>query len=322
LELAAVPGNPAPPGAVVLRIETQDGIALRVAYWPASAAPRGTAAVIPGYAECIEIYFEVVAELLQRRFGVVVIDWRGQGLSDRPLADPRKGHVDDFAAYQNDLRTLQKDVLQILCPQPWLALGHSMGGAHLLVQAQAGCSPFSRIVLTAPLIDFGSYYTFSNSFLKQVLRSAAGAAAAAGLAKSFAPSGARSGARWPFSAELLTADATRYARGAQLALARPDLAILGPTFGWTSAALTQLARFAMPGFPASIATPISIIAAGADRLTSPAAAAAFAKDLQRGEFHLIPGARHHILMERDCIRAQFWELFDAFVADVEIERSA
>jgi lysophospholipase len=322
LELVSVADNPAPPGAVVARIATADGIALRVARWPASAAPRGTVAVIPGYAECIELYFEVVAELLDRRFGVVALDWRGQGLSGRPLADPRKGHVDDFAAYQNDLRALHEGVLQIFCPRPWLALGHSMGGTHLLAQAQAGSSPFTRIVLTAPLVDFGPYYTHSSSFLKSALRLAARAATAAGLGRAFAPSGVRSGAGWPFKAELLTADAARHARGTRLALARPDLAILGPTLGWTSAAFTQLARFEEPDYPASIATPISIIAAGADRLTSPAAAAAFAKELRHGEFHLIAGARHHILMERDCVRAQFWALFDAFVADVETGRAA
>lgn len=84
LDLASLPDNPAPPGAIVTRIKTTEGMALRVARWPAGAPPRGTSAVLPDYAECIEIYFEVVRELLERGFAVAVMDWRGQGLSTPP----------------------------------------------------------------------------------------------------------------------------------------------------------------------------------------------------------------------------------------------
>ena len=81
------------------------------------------------------------------------MDWRGQGLSDRDLKDSRKGHVDDFGFFERDLDALHQQVLQFLCPEPWFALGHSMGGAILLAQARAGRSPFARMVLSAPMID-------------------------------------------------------------------------------------------------------------------------------------------------------------------------
>ena len=50
-----------------------------------------------GRAEFIEKYFETVRELRARGFAVATIDWRGQGGSERALADPRKGHVGDFS---------------------------------------------------------------------------------------------------------------------------------------------------------------------------------------------------------------------------------
>ena len=48
--------------------------------------PRGTVVLLTGRGEFIEKYAtEVVGELLERGFAVVALDWRGQGLSDRPL---------------------------------------------------------------------------------------------------------------------------------------------------------------------------------------------------------------------------------------------
>ena len=48
-----------------------------------------------------------VGELLERRFAVVALDWRGQGGSARELENPRKGHVDDFALYERDVAALE-----------------------------------------------------------------------------------------------------------------------------------------------------------------------------------------------------------------------
>jgi lysophospholipase len=46
-------------------------------------ANRGSVVVSPGRSEPIEKYFEVVQDLLDRGFVVLVHDWRGQGLSHR-----------------------------------------------------------------------------------------------------------------------------------------------------------------------------------------------------------------------------------------------
>ena len=153
MDLFPTPANPAPPDAIVTPVRTADDLLLRVVRWVPQGEPLGTVVVIQGRTEFIEKYFEVAGELLARGFVVVAMDWRGQGLSDRDLNDSRKGHVDDFAFFERDLDALHQQVLQFLCPEPWFALGHSMGGAILLAQARAGRSPFARMVLTAPMID-------------------------------------------------------------------------------------------------------------------------------------------------------------------------
>ena len=49
----------------------------------AAARRKGTVCIFPGRTEFIEKYFEVVRDLRARGFAVAVLDWRGQGLSDR-----------------------------------------------------------------------------------------------------------------------------------------------------------------------------------------------------------------------------------------------
>ncbi|MGH6936295.1 MAG: alpha/beta hydrolase, partial [Methylocella sp.] len=147
MELCTISGNPVPPGAVVLAIAARDKWNLRAARWSCGADCAGTIAILPGRAEFIEKYFEVIGELLSRNFDVAILDWRGQGLSGRLVDDPGKGHIRDFRAYGNDLEALAEQVLEPFCRPPWFALGHSMGAAIALAQARAGRSPFARMVL-------------------------------------------------------------------------------------------------------------------------------------------------------------------------------
>ena len=103
LDLVATPRNPIPPGARVYALNAVDNVSLRMARFSPPGAPRATVALFQGRAEFIEKYFETIDDLLARGFEVVTLDWRGQGGSERELANPRKGHVDDFAQYQRDL---------------------------------------------------------------------------------------------------------------------------------------------------------------------------------------------------------------------------
>ncbi|MBA3324054.1 MAG: alpha/beta hydrolase, partial [Rhodobacteraceae bacterium] len=94
----------APDGGRPLWLDTQDGLRLRAAVW--SEGARGTAIVLPGRTEYVEKYGRVVRRLTERGLAVAVIDWRGQGLSDRHPSAPRLGHVEDFRHYQHDVAAL------------------------------------------------------------------------------------------------------------------------------------------------------------------------------------------------------------------------
>ena len=140
--------NPAPPGAAVEAVKTLDGRMLRLARWdaPAGVAPAGTVLVCQGRSEFLEKYFETIGELLARGFAVVTFDWRGQGLSERELPDPRKGHIDDFALYERDAAAVFAHMALVGCPQPWWGLAHSMGAAVMLrTAAELGTGVFAKV---------------------------------------------------------------------------------------------------------------------------------------------------------------------------------
>jgi lysophospholipase len=308
MTLISIPSNPVPEGAVEGRIETEDGTAIRFARWPATGVRRGTVCVFPGRAEMIEKYFEGVSELRSRGFAVAVMDWRGQGGSQRMLADPRKGHVGDFGEYQLDLDAFMKQIVLPDCPPPYFALAHSMGGANLLRALHEGKRWFDRVVLCAPMIDLClmRYRETSRFFVRLMARTGFGGRYIAG-------GGPVAVTNRPFVGNPVSSDPVRYEKGAAIVEAEPSLGLGSPTYGWTAAAFRQIDAFEDPTYPAALHHPILIIAAGNDRLVSTPAAEKFAIRLRAGAIITIPGSLHEILMEREVVRSQFWAAFDAFV---------
>src|SRR5258708_18787434 len=153
MTLHSIPVNPVPEGAVAGHIVTPDGLKLRYARWNPTGPRRGTICLFSGRTEMIEKYFEVIRELRERGLAVAVLDWRGQGGSDRLLEDPRKGHVRSFDDYQIDLEVFMREIVLPYCPAPIFGLAHSMGGAILLEAIHLGRRWFDRLVLCAPMID-------------------------------------------------------------------------------------------------------------------------------------------------------------------------
>jgi len=306
IELVATPDNPVPPESEVFTVTTSDGRRLRAARFTPRLHGRGTVALFGGRAEYIEKYFETIRQLLSRGLHVVAMDWRGQGGSERDLADPRKGHVDDFSYYQRDLDAFCAQVVE-RAPAPWFALAHSMGATILLEHMASGRTPFERLVLTAPMIDFhGLRFPRGARLLADSLDML-------GLGGRFIPGG--SGAsldEQPFETNPLTSDARRYARNCAILRTAPHLAIGDPTVGWVNAAFRQMARLQSPEFPLRARSPALIVASGRDAVVDTAATERFVERLDLAEMIIVPGARHEIMMERDELRNQFWRALDAF----------
>lgn len=311
-QLVGLAKNPVPSGAVVGTVKAFDGHELRFARWEANQLPHvGTVCLFGGRTEFIEKYFEAVADLRRRGFAVAMLDWRGQGGSDRLLSNPRKGFVRDFADYEADLARFLREVVLPDCPPPYLGLAHSMGGNVLLRAAARANLWFDKIVLSAPMIRI-------NSASLPTSRAAARAASRSmcwlGASTAYVPDGNDDyGEAVPFEENALTTDRERYLRNNAIVAAAPPLGLGSPTYGWLYQAFRSMQMITRPSHLAAIRVPILFVLGGDDRIADSPFVEDYAARLKLARSITIPYARHEIIQERDGLRQQFWAAFDAFV---------
>ncbi len=308
MTLVSIPANPVPDNVVTGILKTPDLVDLRFARWAPPPGRKGTVCIFQGRAEFIEKYFETARNLRARGFAVATLDWRGQGLSQRALHDPLKGHVRSFRDYEADLETFMREVVLPDCPPPYFAIGHSMGASILTRIAHRGHRWFDRMVLCAPLIKLAekSFTPYARPVVK-VLN-------CVGMGRAYVPGGSSAViASQSFVGNLLTSDPVRHARTVAILEKAPELGLGSPTNAWASAAFSMMSEFETAAYPAKIRQPILMIAAGRDETVSTAAIEDFSARLRAGAHLIIPGSRHEMMMESERYREQFWAAFDAFV---------
>jgi len=307
MDLLDLPDNPIPTDTAVVAAVTADGVTLRVARFPADRRPvRGTVVIFQGRGEQIEKYFRLVGDLRARGFAVVAFDWRGQGGSAR-LVGSDVGHVARFSDYRHDIEAVRRQVALPDCPPPFFGLGHSMGGHILLAAAEILPPWLSRLVLTAPMLDF-------HGQSRGTLRRIAGLACALGLGKVGTPGhGERVAAVRRFEGNPLTGDRAMHRIMMDITAIRPDLGVGTPTWRWVLEAARSMDRMDEPDFPARVPLPVLMVNSGGDRIVSAVAVERMARRLRTAGYVLVPGAEHEVTVERPALRAQFWAAFDAFV---------
>ena len=308
--LVSIPRNPVPDGAVAGSIRTPDGKRLRFARWRATGrAAQGTILLCQGRSEFIEKYHETIDSFRARGFAVLTFDWRGQGGSERPLPNARKGHVGAIEEYETDLVAVIEQLLLPDCPPPHFLVAHSMGGFLALRSAPLIARWIDRMVLSAPFLGLSERYGPSD-----LLAVAARAGDTLGFGKAYAPGGGDTPGEWgPFASNTVTSDPTRFARAGAILEARPALALGGPTFRWMRVMFDAQANVALPEFGARVPVPILIVSAGADTIVSNTAQESAARLLRTCGRVVIDGAKHEAMMERDLYREQFLAAVDAFL---------
>lgn len=310
MELYGTEANPIPKDAIVGHFVGVEGLKIRYARWGQTGNRlKGTICVFPGRGEYIEKYFEVIDELRARGFAVAVTDWRGQGGSDRELGNRRKGYVDDFSQYDEDMRRFMEQIVLPDSPAPFFGLAHSMGGNILLRAARLRDCWFDRMVLVSPMVQIRA----GDSYLG-LGRRVVEIATYLGFGGYFVPGGGNTPLECkPFPGNRLTSDEARLSRNCGIVETHPQLGLGSPTIQWLYAAFGAMSGLREAGYPESVHVPLLMFGAGQDQIVSPEATERLASEMRAGSFILIPGARHEILMEADYFREQFWAAFDAFI---------
>ncbi len=312
--LFETPGNPIPENAFAEMMTMPDGRRLRYARFTATGRPfKGTVVIFSGRNECIEKYFETIRDLGERGFGAAIFDWWGQGLSDRLTRGASRGYIDSFDDYVADIEPFFEHVVLPDCRAPFYLLGHSTGALIAMLAADQLAIRIRRMVLTAPLLDFvGLPFTLERA------RLIAAGFYALGLGRLYMSRRGRSGLPGPFATNVLTTDADRFLRNADIYREHPELATGGATFAWIHAACQAILKVTDPAFGERFRIPTLFVAAGADEVVSTPAIEAVARQTRGAWCVTIDGARHEIMQEADVYREQFLAAFDAFVPGTEV----
>ncbi|MDH3664731.1 MAG: alpha/beta hydrolase [Alphaproteobacteria bacterium] len=329
-----------PQPAELAMFEGKDGARLRYAHWPAPDPERRAGVVVffQGRTEFIEKNIYAYQDLLARNYEVWTLDWRGQGLSERLIADePEKGHIDSYRTYLDDAEIFLSDIVQLdrIENAQKVLVAHSMGGAIGALYLLGHPDHFDRAVFSAPLIRLPKLV--DNKMIR------AGNRAKIALSPT-ACTGIFADCRWrsefkdgvdvcaigegDIADALLDPDNTaRYSHDfkkiAEIECwivnnrpAIPSLGLGGTTSGWLRA--TYKATDKINAGIANLATPLLIVGGEQDDIVSNAGQAAFC-DADNPSCCRIEVAKagHELLIESEPLRKQFISAFDAFVATEE-----
>ncbi|MCZ4350981.1 alpha/beta hydrolase [Roseovarius aestuarii] len=294
-------------------VQADDGLRLRVSHSPVAEA-RGSVLIFPGRTEYVEKYGFAAQALAARGFASMTIDWRGQGLSDRLLADPMPGHVAQFSDYQRDVRAMVAAAKALDLTRPWHLLAHSMGGCIGLRALFNGLDVASTS-FTGPMWGIRI-----SEFLRPVAWSLSWSSRWLGLGHKHPP-GAQAECyvrTEPFETNKLTNDADMYRAMTEQVTRYPALALGGPSMLWLNEALREcrdLSRLPSPDVPClTIAgTDEDIVDLG--RLTN---------RMSRwpgGHLEWVPGGQHEVLMDTPATRTRIFDMLAAFYADPDSIRA-
>lgn len=297
----------APAGGQIVWRHADDGVRLRLGAWQAEHA-KGTVLLLPGRTEYLEKYGKVINDLTRSRWTVALIDWRGQGLSDRLDDDTRLGHVAEFIDYQRDLAVLLNWVSELKLPKPFMLLAHSMGGCIGLRALVDGLS-VERAVFSAPMWGiqmptFARPLTYVIPPVARFLRKE----------NIFAPGTKPTSyiSETGFAENMLTTDPETYGWLGEHAASGPEFSLGGPSVQWVGSATRELDRL--------FATPkpniTSLTFVGSDeKIVSIEAIERYHDNWPAGTMRLVEGARHEMMMEAPSIRRQFMDGVLSFYAE-------
>ncbi|MDP2082970.1 MAG: alpha/beta hydrolase [Pseudotabrizicola sp.] len=295
-----------PEGGEAFWLTASDGLRIRAGVWP--VGDKGTVLLFPGRTEYIEKYGLAATDLQARGYATLAIDWRGQGLADRMLADRLIGHVARFQDYQLDVQAVLDLARQLGLPEPYYVLSHSMGGAIALRALMRGL-PVKAAAFSAPMWGIAM-----AAWMRPFAQPIAQVSGWFGQAHRFAPSTSDKSyvMEAEFGGNVLTTDPEMWRYMKRQVTERPELALAGPSLGWLHTALAECRDMALapaPDYPALTAL------GTAEKVVDVPPVHLRMAGWRNGRLEMFIGAEHEIPMETLPHRKRFFdltaELFDA-----------
>lgn len=277
--------------------------------------PVGTLVLGPGYGEAIEKYFELVTDLTARGYNIYIIDWMGQGGSDRKSDHDRQKPYDvaDFMQHhQDDLYHLVTKIVDVPKNEKLGYMGFSMGG-HI------GANFVRRHNYIFDAISFNAAFFDMNSrgFPRSAIGTIAKSYRLSGKGDNYVPTGGPwSSLKHEFNKNTKTSDPGRHRRMIELFENKQDLQLGDFTVNWVHHVLPSIGRLNRKDALAKIITPAHFAIAGKDKTVSIPAQKRAAKYVNFGQQHYYPYAKHEIWIEKNSTRDVWLRDADSFFKNI------
>ena len=289
--------------------------------FPEDEKPDAIIVCLPGLSEFSEKYFEVARDCLKRNYAFWVIDWMGQGYSDRYITN---SHKRSSYGFQNDIDDLHELIVGYIKHSsvrtdkgriPLAMLGHSMGGNIGLHYLSQHPGVFECAAFTAPLLGVKAlidirYPTLTTKLAYWI------------MGKRYVPGGSDWNAllRDDAAPGMFSFDPVRAALHNAWCLADPKLQVGSPTYGWLYHAHQSCLSLNKPQTLSAIQTPCLIALAGHEAYVDNAAIRAAVDQIPQANLLELPDAAHEILMETDTVRDRFLDAFTALIDKTIIQK--
>ena len=269
--------------------------------------------IVSGRSESYLKYQELAFDFFNAGYHIFLIDHRGQGLSQRALANSNKGYVENFQYYVDDLAYFISNIVSSHCTsdkgteKPYL-LAHSMGGAIAARYLQDYPKAIQASVLSSPMLGFndgGVPHFIAESVIKTTAQ----------LNQWLDDTpwyffGHKDFSQRSFDDNMLMHSKVRYQLFTELYQTNKQIQLGGITVKWLTESLTALENiFAHID---KITTPTLVLQSGADKIVSNEAQNEFCQQLQKlqpqscpdGKPLVIENAYHELFFESDVYRQQ------------------
>lgn len=299
-----------PDGFVWGDFKNAQGAKIRYGHVLPKGDVKGTVVIVGGFKEPIEKYHEVTQDMLSRGYAVWLMDWRGQGGSDKYLPGTQRAHSE---GYEEQIDSLHQFITQVIgnVKEPLHLLAHSMGAHIGLRYMKEHPQAFDSAILSAPMMDINT-----APLPRAMARLMAKGAVAGKYEDKYIPGGSD----WDENKEdvlttPLTSDPVRYEASKKLFKDSDTLRLGDPTYGWVYHTFKSIDILNDKDFLKAIETPILMEISGNEKVVIRSASERAAKLLPNCKRIDIEGARHEIWMERDSLRSAWLKVVDGFMAE-------
>ena len=290
--------------------QNDDGAKIRYGHLKAVGVSRGAMVMVPGFREPIEKYFEAMRDMTARGYDVFIMDWRGQGGSERYLEkEPQKPFSLGFDRDIRDLHKFVTDVVKSVSPAKMALCAHSMGGHLGLRYVKEHPGVFDCIVTTAPMFEIET-----SVFPRPVAKRMVQFAKTGRILEKYMPGGAEwEPGKKKFADNHLCSDPLRWQAQETAMEQKPELRIGDATYGWLYHAFASIEILNRQDYLEQIKTPVLMATPLADVIVDIKAqvrASEIMPDCKRVD---IPGSRHEVWMEKDEYRNIWLKELDGFL---------